>query len=249
MNNNYTLYHGDCLEEMNKIPDKSIDMILCDLPYGTTVCSWDVIIPFDKLWDHYKRIIKDNGSIVLHASQPFTSILICSNLDWFKHEWIWIKNKGSNYLNAKRQPMKEHEQILVFSNGKYTYNRIFEERSELGKQRYKYGYNSKKLQSDNYGMQPNNTYILDKNLRIPRSYQKFVLERGLHPTQKPVLLLEYFIKTYSNENETVLDNTMGSGSTGVACLNTNRKFIGIEKDDKYFEIAKKRLEENNLKIF
>ena len=236
-----TLVNADCFDVFPFIEDKSIDAIICDLPYGTTQNKWDSILPLDKLWKQYERILKETGVIILTASQPFTSILICSNLPMFKHEWIWIKNKGSNYLNAKREPMKEHEQVLVFSKGKYTYNRILEERSELGKQRHKYGYKSEKIQSDNYGAQPSKTYNIDKDLRIPKSYQRFIGEHGLHPTQKPITLLEYFIKTYTNEGDMVLDNTTGSGTTNLACLKLNRKSIGIEKEKQYYDVAVRRL--------
>ena len=244
------LLHGDCLERMKDIPDKSIDMILCDPPYGTTACKWDVIIPFEPLWAQYERIIKDNGAIVLFGSQPFTSSLIMSNIKLFKYEWIWEKAVGSNFAVLKYQPMKEHENVLVFSKGTHNYYPILQERKGNGKERQKAGYlNSKSVvkTGDFMGgiMDATKRRKEYNSLRNPSSVQFFnnrEKERGLHPTQKPVALLEYLIKTYTLENETVLDNCMGSGSTGVACINTNRNFIGIEKDDKYFEIAKSRIE-------
>ena len=235
---------GDCLELMKDIPDKSIDMILCDLPYGTTRNKWDNIIPFDELWEQYHRVLKENGVIALFGSQPFTSKIIMSNIKEYKHEWIWIKNRGSNFANTVREPMKEHESILIFSKGKWTYNKQMQERTGGGLERSKYlvEHTSK---STNYHDFEGCTAHAISNLRVPSSWQKFNVEVGLHPTQKPVALLEYLIKTYTNEGEIVLDNCMGSGSTGVACINTNRKFIGIELDENYFEIAKKRIEENN----
>ena len=244
------LLHGDCLDIMPSIPDKSIDMILCDLPYGTTACKWDVVIPFEPLWEQYERIIKDNGAIVLFGSQPFTSSLIMSNIKLFKYEWIWEKAVGSNFAVLKYQPMKEHENVLVFSKGTHNYYPILQERKGNGKERQKAGYlNSKSVVKtcDFMGgiMDATKRRKEYNSLRNPSSVQFFnnrEKERGLHPTQKPVALLEYLIKTYTIEGETVLDNCAGSGSTGVACINTKRNFIGIEKDDKYFEIAKSRIE-------
>ena len=250
--NDIKLIHGDCLEEMKNIPDKSIDMILCDLPYGTTKCKWDTVIPFEPLWKEYKRIIKDNGAIVLFASQPFTSFLVTSNIKMFKYEWIWHKNKGGNPLNAKKIPMKQHESILVFYKKAPTYNPQLEERYGEGRDAVlKYKIRGGSFKDDRvYGEVDNIVrYTKYPELRFPQSVQFFKVERGLHPTQKPIKLLEYLIKTYTNENEVVLDNCMGSGSTGVACINTNRKFIGIELEEKYFNIAKNRIEEaqNNIK--
>jgi site-specific DNA-methyltransferase (adenine-specific) len=245
------LLHGDCLELMKDIPDKSIDMILCDLPYGTTACKWDTVIPFEPLWGQYKRIIKDNGAIVLTASQPFTSALVMSNIKMFKYEWIWEKTMTSNFCQAKYQPMKYHENVLIFAKNKTIYNPIMEERSEIGKKRLK---NNGKIISGknniteiiNFQKKPGEYKQYDCNKINPKSVQKFKSVPNcngtkLHPTQKPVALMEYLIKTYTNENETVLDNCMGSGTTGVACKNLNRNFIGIEKDDKYFEIANNRI--------
>ena len=238
------LIHGDCLEKMKDIPDKSVDMILCDLPYGTTACKWDVVIPFEPLWEQYKRIIKDRGAIVLFGNNPFTSIMIVSNLDAFKYTYAWDKiNRHTGYGNASFMPLKRHEDICVFCfNGKPTFNK------QMGKgDPYTAKRSGKKPGVyENGGLYPKDG--INTGERNPISVLFFKAdnkkEMGMHPTQKPVALLEYLIKTYTLEGETVLDNTMGSGSTGVACVNTGRNFIGIEKDDKYFEIAKKRIEEH-----
>ena len=234
-----TFYQGDCLVEMDKIADKSVDMILCDLPYGTTDCVWDTVIQFDLLWQHYKRIIKDNRAIVLTSSQPFTTDLINSSRDIFKYEMIWDKNKGCQPALAKIQPMKSHENILVFGKGKLLYN----PQMALGKpyERNNKGY--KKDNSHKLGLNP----IVQKNegVRYPKTIlmypKEWSAQTSLSSTQKPVALMEYLIKTYTNEGETVLDNCMGSGTTGVACKKTGRHFIGIEKDEKYFEIAVSRI--------
>jgi site-specific DNA-methyltransferase (adenine-specific) len=238
------LIQGDCLEKMKDIPDGSIDMILCDLPYGTTACKWDTIIPFEPLWEQYKRIIKDNGAIVLTASQPFTSALVMSNISAFKHEWIWIKNRGSNFANTVREPMKEHESVLVFSFGRWKYNKQMQERTGggLDRSRYLVEHNSQHREGTRQFEGRKRHEISE--LRVPSSWQKFNVEVGKHPTQKPVALMEYLIKTYTNEGDTVLDNCMGSGTTGVACKNLNRNFIGIELDPEYFKIAEKRINEN-----
>ena len=244
------LMHGDCLEKMKEIPDGSVDMILADLPYGTTACKWDVIIPFAPLWEHYIRIIKDRAAIVLTASQPFTSALVMSNPKMFRYEWIYRKSAGSNFAVLKYQCMKEHENILVFAKQSSNYYPIMEERSgkEFGKIRKPARDISVKDNKNGevYSKIERNRDIKEYgDLRNPSSIQFFnnrlPSDRGFHPTQKPVSLLEYLIKTYTDENDTVLDNVMGSGSTGVACINTNRKFIGIEKDEKYFEIARERI--------
>ena len=239
---------GDCLELMKEIPDKSIDMILCDLPYGTTACKWDEVIPFEALWEQYNRIIKNNGAIVLFGSQPFTSKLVMSNIKNFKYEWIYQKVVGSNFATAKYMPMKEHKNVLVFGKGKVRYHPIMQKRAENGLKRIKSPFitNSEKGGEATGHIERNNAGKEYSDLRNPSSVQKFNNRgkdaRGLHPTQKPVDLLEYLIKTYTNENETVLDNCMGSGSTGIACIRTNRKFIGFELDEKYFNIAKERIE-------
>ncbi len=232
------IYLGDCLELMKYIPDKSIDMILCDLPYGTTACKWDTIIPFEPLWEQYKRIIKDNGAVVLFGSQPFTTKLIQSNLEMFRYEWIFEKHQGTNPAMAKKQPLKAHENILVFYKLQPVYC------PQMGKGKPYKGYKSDKPQSEVYGGGKSVHRDNPNGTRYPKTVVKFTKDKGkrFHPTQKPVALLEYLIKTYTNEGDTVLDNCMGSGSTGVACINTNRKYIGIEKELKYFEIAKKRIE-------
>lgn len=236
---------GDCLEVMKEIPDKSVDAIICDLPYGTTSNYWDLVIPFEKLWEQYKRVVKTNGVIALFGSQPFSSLLVASNLEMFRHEWIWIKNRGSNFANTVREPMKEHEHILVFSKGKWTYNKQMQERTGGGVERTKYNvkFESKSTNYRDFEGRKENQIAM---LRVPSSWQKFNVEVGLHPTQKPVELLEYLIKTYTNEGETVLDNCMGSGSTGVACVHTKRNFIGIEKDEHYFQVAKERIEKEQV---
>lgn len=230
---------GDCLEVMKDIPDKSIDMILCDLPYGTTACKWDIVIPFEPLWEQYKRIIKDKGAIVLFGSEPFSSKLRLSNLKMYKYDLIWDKNKGTQPQLAKIQPMKSHENISVFGKGRITYNPQF----EVGTPYYRNNKGSTSKDNMIKTLKP----IEQKNsgFRYPKTILKFSrdfsAQTRLHPTQKPVTLLEYLIKTYSNEGERILDNCMGSGSTGVACINTNRNFIGIELDKEYFKIAKERI--------
>jgi site-specific DNA-methyltransferase (adenine-specific) len=234
------IYLGDCLEIMPYIPDKSIDMILCDLPYGKTKLKWDSIIPLEPLWEQYERIIKDNGAIVLTARQPFTSMLITSNKKMFRQTWVWDKVIGVNFMNAKKMHTQGFEDICVFYRKLPTYNPQMEEGvpfkdSRKTKHRTKteaLGSRAKYTPQDNIGT------------RYPKGIIRFSARNNkpLHPTQKPVELLEYLIKTYTNEGETVLDNCMGSGSTIVACKNTNRQYIGIEKEPKYFEIAKKRIE-------
>lgn len=236
---------GDCLERMKEIPDKSIDMILCDLPYGTTACKWDVIIPFDKLWLEYNRIIKKGGCIALFGSEPFSSYLRMSNIKNYKYDWIWEKDKPNNFALANKQPMKYHENILVFYEKQPTFNKQLEPRKGGGKSRFKYPVDNSKRKSEHNNIQ-DDVKMFNPDLKNPSSIQFISTGRRqdlIHPTQKPVKLMEYLIRTYTNEGETVLDNCMGSGSTGVACINTNRNFIGIEKDDKYFEIAKNRIEQ------
>jgi site-specific DNA-methyltransferase (adenine-specific) len=244
---------GDCLELMKNIPDKSVDMVFCDLPYGTTACKWDSVISFELMWKQLNRIVKENSAVVFTASQPFTTELIHSNIKQFKCEWIYKKRCASNFAQAKYMPMKEHESVVVFGKGKVKYYPIKEQRNGSGAERAKYAYTDKSRHAcgDFVG---NIKGVYDKEndsgndvLRYPSSVQEFNNrakgDRGFHPTQKPVALCEYFIKTYTNEGETVLDFTMGSGSTGVACVNTNRNFIGIELDENYFNIAKNRIEE------
>ena len=241
------LIHADCLEAMKYIESKSIDMILCDLPYGTTACKWDVVIPFEPLWEQYKRIIKDRGAIVLFGNQPFTTLLIASNLGMFKYPLVWHKSRATYFAQAPYRFMQNHEDILVFSKGNTAEN------AKLRMNYYPQGLvDTYKLEAGGgikaTSFRPNRKErkpFIQTKTNYPRSILQFNNEgKTMHPTQKPIQLLEYLIKTYTVEGETVLDNCMGSGSTGVACLNTKRNFIGIEKDDKYFEIAKKRIEEH-----
>ena len=230
---NVTLYNGDCLNIMQNIADKSVDMICTDLPYAVTCNSWDCLIPFDKMWAEYSRVIKDNGAIVLNCSQPFTSLLINSNLSDFKYCWTWYKKQCSGFLNAKKQPLRNCEDIAVFYKNQCTYN----PQMRVGKLQVK----ATGRGSDNFGEY---TYMPHTSEEYyPTTLLEFPLPRFKdgHPTQKPVELVEYLIKTYTNENDIVLDSCMGSGTTGIACLNTNRKFIGIELDEKYFNMAKDRI--------
>jgi len=235
------LIQGDCLEKMKDISDGSIDLILCDLPYGTTKCKWDTIIPFEPLWEQYKRIIKDNGAIVLTASQPFTSALVMSNVKMFKYEWIWNKVTGRGHLVAKHRPMAQHENILVFGNGKVKYNpqMVLMEKPQKGRS----------MEASRTSIMGGHTTKESETIIRTHKYPKTIITQGVdgkyvHPTQKPVALFEYLIKTYTNEGDLVLDNCMGSGTTGVACKNLNRNFIGIELDPDYFKIAEKRINEN-----
>lgn len=233
------IYQGDCLELMKEIDDKSIDMILCDLPYGTTQNKWDSIIPLDKLWEQYKRIIKDNGAIVLTAQTPFDKVLGVSNLKMLRYEWVWDKVGATGHLNAKKMPMKRHENILVFYKKLPLYNPQF----TVGKP-----YEIKRgRKSTNYGDDVKGYDGITRNQgeRYPVSIIKTNKETGLHPTQKPVALFEYLIKTYTNQGEVVLDNAVGSGTTAVAALNTGRFFIGMEKEQEYVDIANERI--NSLK--
>lgn len=243
------LRQGDCLELMKDIPDKSIDMILTDLPYGTTNCRWDTIIDLDELWLQYGRIIKDNGAILLFAQPPFDKVLAVSNLKLFRYEWIWDKSQPTGHLNAKRMPLKRHENILVFYKKLPTYN----PQMTTGHKRKKVSSKARReceernWESDSIYQKGNLSLIndYDSTVRYPVDIIKFSKDTqtsSMHPTQKPAALLEYLIKTYTNENEVVLDNCMGSGSTGVACINTNRNFIGMELDKDYFNIAKERIE-------
>ncbi len=209
---------------------------------GTTSNKWDSIIPLDLLWEQYLRVAKENAVFAFTASQPFTSILVSSKIELFKHEWIWIKNRGSNFANTKREPMKEHESVVIFSRGKWTYNQQMQERTGAGLGRVQYGFKAK-TKSTNYRAFDRGPNHKQGDLRGPSSWQKFNTEVGLHPTQKPVALFEYLIKTYTNEGDIVLDNCAGSGTTCVACLRSGRKFIGIEKEKKYVEVARKRIEE------
>jgi site-specific DNA-methyltransferase (adenine-specific) len=229
------LRQGDCLDVMKTLPDKSVDMILCDLPYGTTKNKWDSIIPLDKLWEQYNRIIKDNGAIALFGSQPFTTNLNFSNIKNYRYEWVWLKNNSTGFQLANKRPLKKHELISVFYKKQPTYKP--QGLKPYGK------INKRGSMGENWDEMRSNEYIQQWT-----NYPTQILEFGydkekLHPTQKPVELLEYLIKTYTNEDDLVLDNCMGSGSTGVACVNTNRNFIGIELDKEYFEIAKERINE------
>jgi site-specific DNA-methyltransferase (adenine-specific) len=236
------LIQGDCLEKMKNIPDGSIDMILCDLPYGTTRNKWDSVIPLGLMWNEYDRIIKDNGAIVLTAQTPFDKILGTSKIEFLKYEWIWIKQQGTGFLNSKKMPLKATENILVF----YKNPPIYNPQMRTGFKPYtcKSGKGS-----NNYGKQIQ--VVTESNGdRFPLNWIEVAYDKEkLHPTQKPVALMEYLIKTYTNEGDTVLDNCMGSGTTGVACKNLNRNFIGIELDPEYFKIAEKRINENRNGIF
>ena len=229
------VYLGDCLEIMPSIPDKSIDMILCDLPYGTTACKWDTVIPLEPLWSEYKRVIKKNGVIVLTASQPFTSLLVMSNIKMFKYEWIWEKEQGVNFQLCKHQPLKVHEDILVFG-GKVSYQPQGLIESNIIKSNKFKGGNLGHLSSEKLRGEYTQRYG-----NYPKTVIRLNRDRGLHPTQKPVALFEYLIKAYTNEGDLVLDNCAGSGTTGVACQNLNRNYILIEKEPKYYDIILKRL--------
>ena len=248
----YDIKQGDCLELMKDIPDGSIDMILCDLPYGTTASSWDNIINFEELWQQYKRIIKPGGAIGLFGSGSFTYKLIQSNEEWYKYKWVWLKNRKLNFVNAKNRPMTSYEEIMMFSNGNtangskikmcYYPQGLVEIHRVVKYRNTKFGTVVGKLHSPK-------EKIIQEYTNYPVDVLQFDCEpRPIHPSQKPVALLEYLIKTYTNEGETVLDNCMGSGSTGIACIHTNRNFIGMELEEKYFNIAKDRMESelNNI---
>ena len=231
----FDLMRGNCLDLMHDIPDGSVDLILCDLPYGTTACKWDTVLPFDALWAHYLRVSR--GPVVLTAAQPFTSALIMSNIKYFKYSWVWVKTNCTGFANAKKQPLRAFEDILVFYGQQPTYNpqgvlpldtprtRTKDTGGIMGKTGFKDGYQQSVT---NY----------------PKNVLNIASERGLHPTQKPVALMEYLVRTYTNEGDTVLDNCMGSGTTGVACGNTGRNFIGIEMNREYYHIARKRVAES-----
>lgn len=244
---NCKLYQGNCLELMKEIPEKSIDMILCDLPYGTTACKWDNIIPFDKLWDQYKRVRKDNAAIVLFGSEPFSSYLRMSNIKEYKYDWIWNKKTHSSPLLAKKQPLRVYENIIVFYKEQPRYNPQMKKGNPYNKN---YGYDKHTYEGTG------DTILFDitntTGLRYPLNILEIPLNKNnrdvSHPTQKPVALMEYLIRTYTNENMVVLDNCMGSGSTGVACINTKRKFIGMELEEKYFNIAVERIKKENQQL-
>lgn len=235
-----TLWFGDCLTEMDKIEDSFIDLILCDLPYGVTGCKWDTLIPFDPLWHSYRRILRPTGAVVLTATQPFTSALLMSNQSWYKHSWVWAKRFAANFAVAKYQPLKVHEDILVFSPGKCPYRPQMIERDTP----IKLGGNKCKSDSAKIAVAKPEYEGKTYTQKFPESIIEISCrseKRGLHPTQKPVALMEYLIRTYTNAGDTVLDNCMGSGTTGVAALNLGRKFIGIENDSEHFKTATTRL--------
>lgn len=232
------LMFGDCLERMKEIPDGSVDMVLCDLPYGTTACKWDSVIPLEPMWKEYNRLTR---TVALTASQPFTSVLVSSNLKQFRHEWVWLKNRGTNPMSAKVAPMKRHESILIFSKPGLIYN------PQMRKGKGYVGFSSDTSKTGEVmGSRQSKHKHNPDGVLLPISNLEFKCEFGLHPTQKPVALMEYLIRTYTDEGQTVLDNTMGSGTTGVACVNTGRNFIGIERDLDYFLIAEKRIREAEL---
>lgn len=254
MNNDYELYNGDCLKIMDELIERGIkvDAIITDPPYGTTQCKWDIIIPFDEMWTRLEKLIKPNGAIVLFGSEPFSSHLRMSNIKNFKYDWIWEKSKGNNFTHAKNMPIKFHEIISVFSYASVGH------RVQLGDRRMEYNPQGL-IKVDKVWKRPRKydsehklkreSHKLERVIEFenyPKSVIKFTNsnnnERGLHPTQKPVALMEYLVKTYTSENDIVLDFTMGSGSTGVACMNTNRRFIGIELEKRYFDIARERME-------
>lgn len=230
---------GDCLERMKEIPDGSVDMVLADPPYGTTACKWDTVIDLPAMWAELKRIVKPNGAIVMTASQPFTSALVMSNPKWFRYCWVWEKTQAVGHLNAWRRPMRQHEDICVFSkNATAYYPQLTEKPAENRRP-----VTNRTKTSDCYGAHKMDSHRCPPDKSMPRSLLRFAnQQKPVHPTQKPVALMEYLIKTYTNEGETVLDFTMGSGTTGVACANTGRHFIGIELDEGYFNIAKDRIE-------
>lgn len=257
---NIQLYLGDCLEIMPTLPEKSVDLILADLPFGTTACKWDFIIPLEQLWMKYKQIIKDYKAIVLFCQEPFSSILVCSNLEQFKYMWYWQKSRPSGHVNAKLKPLKDIVDIAIFSSGttangcEKTNMPYFPQGTVPIAERWE---RPKSYMNDS-GVSPQRKNSHKPRIRRTKNYPRQVLSFGvvhnvglLHPTQKPVPLLEYLIQTYTNEGETVLDNVMGSGSTGVACVNTNRNFIGMELDEHYFQVAQERIENHKpqLKLF
>lgn len=242
------LLQGDCLDEMSKVLDSSVDLILVDLPYGTSACSWDVVIPMEKLWEQYLRVLKPSGTVVLFGSEPFSSLVRSSNLEMYKYDWKWVKPRGANFLNAKYQPMKNYEDIMVFSRCPASYSRsrdsmVYYPIMGVGEP-YKLMSGKQKLEKNNSTVRSSIKSVVtdNKGLRYPKATLEFKSDKDkLHPTQKPVDLLEYLIRTYTIEGMVVLDSCMGSGSTGVACKNLNRSFIGIELDEGYFDIAKQRI--------
>lgn len=241
------IYNMDCLEGMKLIPDKSIDCIICDLPYGTTACKWDIIIPFDKLWEQYERIIKDNGAIVLFGSEPFSSYLRISNIKLFRYDWIWEKTIGTGNMNCNKMPIKKHETISVFYKKLPIYNPQMTEGTPYKDNR---AYGTRRNSDELYGSYVEHSEVIDnKGTRYPISVIKFSNpnHNRLHKTQKPIELIEYLVKTYTNEGQLILDNCMGSGTTAVACINTNRNYIGFELDKKYYDLATERINKSNNK--
>lgn len=232
-----TLYMGDCLDIMPMLPAASVDLILCDLPYGTTQNKWDSVIPLERLWAEYWRVAKPNAAVVLTCAQPFTSMLVMHQLQSFKQDLVWCKNVASDFLNANRRHMAKHESVLLFTRGKPPFNQQLSAGEPYIAKRY-----GNDDTGNNYGDIRRRTTTVCEGGRKPTTVLQIARETGMHPTQKPVALMEYLIRTYTNEGDTVLDNCMGSGTTGVACNNTGRKFIGIERDPTYFEIARKRVE-------
>jgi len=241
-----SLFLGDCLDVMARLEDGSINAIITDLPYGTTACKWDAVIPFSPMWEQVRRLLKTNGVFVTTASQPFTSALVMSNPNMFKHEWVWIKNRGSNFANTVREPMKEHESVLVFSQGKWTYNRQMQPRAESGLARAAYGVEHNDQDRETYRKFEGRARHTISELRVPSSWQKFNIaagkEKTKHPTQKPLELMRYMVRTYTNPGDVVLDPCMGSGTTCLAAKLEGRGYIGIEREPKYFEKAKTRIE-------
>lgn len=235
------IYNEDCLEGMKLISDESVDMILCDLPYGTTRNIWDSVIPLDILWNQYRRVITENGAVVLTAQTPFDKILGCSNLDMLRYEWIWEKTQGTGHLNSKKMPLKNHENILIFYKKLPTYN----PQLELG-----IPYTAKySTHSSNYGKQKDGVVTENEGFRYPLSVQKFKNEKNtFHPTQKPVALFEYLIKTYTKKGDIVLDNCMGSGTTAIACINTERNYIGFETNEEYYKKSMERIKNNKTQL-
>lgn len=244
-----SIYHGDCLDVLPRISPVVIDAVIADLPYGITKNKWDSVIPLGDLWRLLYRSSKPSAAFVFTASQPFTSTLVQSNIGDFRHEWIWLKNKGSNFANTVREPFKEHESVLVFSRGKWTFNKQLQPRSESGRKRSMYGvtWASKSNNYREFDERPGNRIMPE--LRVPSSHQAFGVERGLHPTQKPVALMAYMVATYTNPGDVVLDCSMGSGSTLVAAAGLGRRAIGIEIEERYCEVAADRLRKQSCSMF
>jgi site-specific DNA-methyltransferase (adenine-specific) len=242
------ILQGDCLQRMAEVADQSVELILCDLPYGTTACTWDSIIPLEAMWEHYRRIITPKGAIVLTAAQPFTSVLAVSNLEWFKYTWVWEKNRPTNFAHAKNKPMKKHEDVLVFSPGttvhasqspmRMTYNPQGVQDTEAKKVTKKASEKTDAFFAD----RPGHGEFTRNKTGYPHSIIKFSTDQlGLHPTAKPIDLMRYLIRTYSHPGETVMDNCLGSGTTGIAAVMENRQFVGMERDPKYFQMSRERI--------